>query len=1214
MRLRFVTMGCTYVPSQYCPNDNLTRGQAAVMIIRSIYSAKTGNPEGFSYDPNLPQYFSDVPKSYPQQHPQYVYIQKMAELGITSGCQSGMFCPDDPINYAQLAIFAIRARMIRDTGSIFALDCNAEPGTFANYPCSPSFGDVPSTEFFFPYVQKVNQLIGWQQSMAHDCWPGGFCPYSNAVRGRFAYYAVSVIMNATSPSLQPNGGNLPGVEAPYNYPAGITMSCEAAQNNLYSVNRFVAVDANNVYAEAGTNFGTPPQWPSLWITYGWRQILGTTPPQPPTVDSRLGNAASVTLRSANFGVPAGQTYTQSTKHGVFSGCVAPPPAGYPYIASTRTETVAQTTQTITSSPVGADMIVDTVTCAAPCSRTWFSGSQHDITAPSQLVVGGGLSQFTGWSNGVGSAFQKYTVPATNSTLTANYSTPTVTMIITAAPAGLAVIVDGQSCATPCAKQWTAGSSHTVGVISPQTLAGSSYSFVSWSDGGATSHSITAAATTLTAAFTAQTLYSLTASVNPPGAGAVTPSSGQYAPGTVVQLVAADAFGFTFQSWSGVDSSNGKTATVTMNGTRNVVANFTAPTRTQTINTAPPGLSIIVDGQPCITPCVFQWGAGSAHTLFAQSPQPGSAGVRYQFSGWSDGQAAEHIIAVPATSVTYLATFGTEYYLTTSTSDSSAGSISPASGWFSGMVSINALENPGHTFWGFGGALSGSARPQNLLVDRPLVVIANFAPPQEKTDGSMAAQSVCDPQLHAYCFYEDVVLTRADPNGTTVRAEVKPYLIYNLASCPITLYYKAFLRVGGSGAYGSGTLVADSGSTYRQISGKLHAQASETIYLPGPGQTDSVDAGLGTYSIDIQAYGTCGGASTSVYTARRSRIQVLPRVRLFRGGEEVTNTTVPIFVGQKVNLTAVEEGAGSSTASSRTWAVPFGDQPVGGYTWAVDPQDEKLKGKVTAFTSSGTTEQSLYFIRQNTSSWVDYTVRYGTGLLAQTATARVRFNVARPTIAEGQISAQFAPDPVQFKKELGGDWVLSLGTAIGTPIPGINFLASVSVSDGGDGQLAYVQLVRTKRSYTIDLQNYLNIRDSGGAWFLDGSAPYNDNEPPVSVSPGNFGDVATGDSPLNGAITDDILRLSIDEDFRMFLMYKPNGDGSIWVTLREIDWGWTAIIAHPPGTQWTEHSFESPPNTRGKCNPIPGTCDSIPTISDVWELPEWNDWFPNPVQQ
>ena len=79
-----------------------------------------------------------------------------------------------------------------------------------------------------------------------------------------------------------------------------TMFCDQAQNNLYTVNRFQTVDANNVYAEAGTNFGTWPLSPSLWITYAWRQLTGPNVPYPATVDGRLGSAASVDLRSANL--------------------------------------------------------------------------------------------------------------------------------------------------------------------------------------------------------------------------------------------------------------------------------------------------------------------------------------------------------------------------------------------------------------------------------------------------------------------------------------------------------------------------------------------------------------------------------------------------------------------------------------------------------------------------------------------------------------------------------------------------------------------------------------------------------------------------------------------------------------------------------------------------------------------------------------------------
>jgi len=174
------------------------------------------------------------------------------------------------------------------------------------------------------------------------------------------------------------------VSAPYNAAAGITMSCESQTAGSYqAVNDFVTLDANNVYSRASTGYITAPQWPSLWITYVWRQLLGPNAPQPATLESRLGNATTVQLNSANFTVGAGQTFTQTTKHGVFSGCVSPPPADFPYIVHTRTETLAKATQTFNSSPPQVPLIVDTVECNRyvniPCSFTWFSGTQHTIT-------------------------------------------------------------------------------------------------------------------------------------------------------------------------------------------------------------------------------------------------------------------------------------------------------------------------------------------------------------------------------------------------------------------------------------------------------------------------------------------------------------------------------------------------------------------------------------------------------------------------------------------------------------------------------------------------------------------------------------------------------------------------------------------------------------------------------------------------------------------
>jgi len=66
-------------------------------------------------------------------------------------------------------------------------------------------------------------------------------------------------------------------------------------------------------------------------------------------------------------------------------------------------------------------------------------------------------------------------------------------------------------------------------------------------------------------------------VNPPASGTVTkdPERDTYCPGDQVTLKANSNSGYTFRSWREVDSSNGTTARVTINGNRAPTAFFTA---------------------------------------------------------------------------------------------------------------------------------------------------------------------------------------------------------------------------------------------------------------------------------------------------------------------------------------------------------------------------------------------------------------------------------------------------------------------------------------------------------------------------------------------------------------------------------------------------------------------------------------------------------------
>jgi glucose/arabinose dehydrogenase len=79
---------------------------------------------------------------------------------------------------------------------------------------------------------------------------------------------------------------------------------------------------------------------------------------------------------------------------------------------------------------------------------------------------------------------------------------TVTLTFQTGPAGLQLTVGSSNAAAPFTRTVITGSTNSVSAPSPQTLGGQTYQFVSWSDGGAQTHSVVAgAAATYTATFT-----------------------------------------------------------------------------------------------------------------------------------------------------------------------------------------------------------------------------------------------------------------------------------------------------------------------------------------------------------------------------------------------------------------------------------------------------------------------------------------------------------------------------------------------------------------------------------------------------------------------------------------------------------------------------------------------------------------------------------------
>ncbi len=160
MKQAAITSGCT--ATTYCPDGNTTRGEMAVFIVRALLGT-----DAFDY-PAAP-YFTDVTAA----HPFFKFIQKMKQLGITSGCTASAYCPNDPVTRGQMAVFIVRARLGLTSGQTV-------PAGIAPY-----FTDVAGTHPFFSFVQKMKEL-----GITSGCTAATYCPDATTTRGQMGVFII----------------------------------------------------------------------------------------------------------------------------------------------------------------------------------------------------------------------------------------------------------------------------------------------------------------------------------------------------------------------------------------------------------------------------------------------------------------------------------------------------------------------------------------------------------------------------------------------------------------------------------------------------------------------------------------------------------------------------------------------------------------------------------------------------------------------------------------------------------------------------------------------------------------------------------------------------------------------------------------------------------------------------------------------------------------
>jgi hypothetical protein len=192
--------------------------------------------------------------------------------------------------------------------------------------------------------------------------------------------------------------------------------------------------------------------------------------------------------------------------------------------------------------------------------------------------------------------------------------------------------------------------------------------------------------------------------------------------------------------AGVAAAGQRLFTVTVN-----------PSAPITLTTVPPGLPVSVDNGPAQTaPFIANLSPG-LHNISV----PGiltEGGTQFVFTSWSDFSAASHLISVVGSSpATYTANFQTQYLLTTAASPFAGGSLTPpgAGAFYPAGTVVTVTANPsiGYQFANFsGGTLTGSTISQNVTMNGPTNVVANFTPVQANLAVSIASRTPSGPNL------------------------------------------------------------------------------------------------------------------------------------------------------------------------------------------------------------------------------------------------------------------------------------------------------------------------------------------------------------------------------------------------------------------------------------------------------------------------------------
>jgi hypothetical protein len=153
-----ITVGCG--DGDFCPDNPNTRAEMAVFLLKAKFGSDHVPP------PATGTVFADVqPGDFAAD-----WIEELASLGITGGCEPNLYCPNDPVTRGQMAVFLLKTLL----GS-----------GYVPPPPAGIFADVPIDYFSIAWIEDL-----YNRGITGGCGldPLRYCPDDPNTRGQMAVF------------------------------------------------------------------------------------------------------------------------------------------------------------------------------------------------------------------------------------------------------------------------------------------------------------------------------------------------------------------------------------------------------------------------------------------------------------------------------------------------------------------------------------------------------------------------------------------------------------------------------------------------------------------------------------------------------------------------------------------------------------------------------------------------------------------------------------------------------------------------------------------------------------------------------------------------------------------------------------------------------------------------------------------------------------------